>query len=107
MTTSLMSDTLAELVGTIPGVMTLYSPEPVIARAAKVALATVLRSPATTDRIQVTDGPAGVHVSVHLGVSRTQSAAAVCRDVYEHISSAIRADGQDVDRIVVKVGRVS
>lgn len=101
------TDEIAALVGNVPGVTALYSAEPVIAHAAKAALAAVIDSPVTPHRLEVDAGPAGVSVTVHIGVSRQQSAADVCRAVHDEIAANITATGERIDTISVKVGRIS
>lgn len=100
-------DQLTALVRTVPGVTAIYSPHPVIARTAKVVLSAVIDSPATAEHLHVTDSPVGVAVRVVIGVSRERAAGDVCRSVYDEIAGNITATGQIIDKITVKVGRIS
>lgn len=101
-----LTEELAALVGRVPGVMSIYSNEPVVAQAVKATVEAVMEQPAHAERIAVTDSPEGVDVSLHIGVGTVEPASAVVRAVYDEISANLTASGQVIKSIRIKVGHI-
>jgi len=99
-------DEIAALVGTVPGVMAIYTAQPVVAQTVKATVSALIGEPATAQRIHVADTPEGVDVSLHIGVAATDAAADVCRSVYDAVEANLTAAGQEIMRISIKVGRI-
>jgi hypothetical protein len=83
------------------------APSSPIAQTIKTTVSALISEPATPRRIHVTDTPQGVDVSLHIGVDADESAAGVCRAVYDAIEASLAYAGQQVAAIRIKVGRIS
>ena len=110
--TASLSAELETVVRSVPGVTTVYPAAPLIATIVSTVVDAVVGALTQRDTVPtlvtLSTGKAGLKVSASIGVTDADSAADVCRRVYDTIAAhpTLRAVGP-IDIITVRVSSIS
>jgi hypothetical protein len=88
-----LQNRLTALVLTNPEVLTLYSARPVLAEIASHTVNAVIRRQTQPPAVLVSETDSDTTVAVSVGLSGENSATAVCRDLYDSITTEMTAAG--------------